>query len=92
MRIFSYRDQSNKKSIGVLCKKDSSEFVDLCATDASIPADLGSLIVIDPQLALAKKALANPNAIIKKANTGKKCINSATFFSGFDSPTFNLQL
>ena len=65
MRLFSYRDQSNKKSIGVLCKKDSNEFVDLCATDASIPADLGGLIAIDPELAMAKKALANPNAMIR---------------------------
>jgi 2-keto-4-pentenoate hydratase/2-oxohepta-3-ene-1,7-dioic acid hydratase in catechol pathway len=65
MRLFSYRDQSNKKSIGVLCKKDSNEFVDLCATDAGIPADLGGLIAIDPELAIAKKALANPNAIIR---------------------------
>ena len=65
MRLFSYRDQSNKKSIGVLCKKDSNEFVDLCATDASIPADLGGLIAMDPELAMAKKALSNPNAMIR---------------------------
>jgi 2-keto-4-pentenoate hydratase/2-oxohepta-3-ene-1,7-dioic acid hydratase in catechol pathway len=65
MRLFSYYDQSNKKSIGVLCKKDSNEFVDLCATDASIPTDLGALISMDPELAMAKRALANPSAIIK---------------------------
>jgi len=65
MRLFSYHDKSNKKSIGVLCKKDSDEFVDVCATDASIPADLGSLIAMDPDLGLAKGALSNPNAIIK---------------------------
>ena len=65
MRLFSYRDKSNKKSIGVLCKKDSDEFVDVCATDASIPTDLGSLIAMDPDLGLAKGALSNPKAIIK---------------------------
>ena len=65
MRLFSYRDQSNQKSIGVLRKKDSNEFVDLCATDASIPADLGALVAMDPELVMAKKALANPNAIIR---------------------------
>jgi 2-keto-4-pentenoate hydratase/2-oxohepta-3-ene-1,7-dioic acid hydratase in catechol pathway len=65
MRLFSYRDQSNKKGIGVLFKKDSNEFVDLCATDASIPSDLGSLIAMDPEFAMTKKALANPNAIIR---------------------------
>jgi 2-keto-4-pentenoate hydratase/2-oxohepta-3-ene-1,7-dioic acid hydratase in catechol pathway len=65
MRLFSYRDKSHKKSIGVLCKKDSNEFVDLCATDASIPTDLGALISMDPELIMAKKALANPSAIIR---------------------------
>ena len=65
MRLFSYHDQGNGKSIGVLCKKDSSEFVDLCATDSSIPADLYSLIQIDPELTKASKALSNPHAIIK---------------------------
>lgn len=65
MRLFSYRDKSNKKSIGVLCKKDSDEFVDVCATDASIPTDLGSLIAMDPDLGLAKAALSNPKAVIR---------------------------
>jgi 2-keto-4-pentenoate hydratase/2-oxohepta-3-ene-1,7-dioic acid hydratase in catechol pathway len=65
MRLFSYRDKSHKKSIGILCKKDSNEFVDLCATDASIPTDLGALISMDPELIMAKKALANPSAIIR---------------------------
>ena len=65
MRLFSYRDKSNKKSIGVLCKKDSDEFVDVCATDASIPTDLGSLIAMDPDLGLAKGALSNPKAVIR---------------------------
>lgn len=65
MRLFSYHDQSNKKSIGILCKKDSDEFVDLCATDSSAPTDLYSLIGIDPELTKARKALSNPNAIIK---------------------------
>lgn len=65
MRLFSYRDQNNKKSIGVLCKKDSNEFVDLCSTDPSIPADLYSLIAIDPQFSKAKNALSSPKAVIK---------------------------
>ena len=65
MRLFSYHDQSNKKSIGVLRKKDSNEFVDLCATDASIPTDLGSLIAMDPDLELAKGALSNSKAVIR---------------------------
>jgi 2-keto-4-pentenoate hydratase/2-oxohepta-3-ene-1,7-dioic acid hydratase in catechol pathway len=39
--------------------------VDVCATDASIPADLGSLIAMDPDLGLARRALAKPNAIVR---------------------------
>ncbi|OIM97237.1 5-oxopent-3-ene-1,2,5-tricarboxylate decarboxylase [Polynucleobacter sp. QLW-P1DATA-2] len=64
MRLFSFI-QNGKKSIGVLCKKDSNEFVDLCATNSSIPADLYGLIAIDPQFTKAKEALSNPNAVIK---------------------------
>lgn len=65
MRLFSYHDQSNKKSIGVLCKKDSSEFVDLCATDSSIPRDLYDLIAMDPEFIKAKAAVSSPKAVIK---------------------------
>jgi 2-keto-4-pentenoate hydratase/2-oxohepta-3-ene-1,7-dioic acid hydratase in catechol pathway len=65
MRLFSYHDKSNKKSIGVLCKKDSDEFIDLCATDSSAPTDLYSLIEIDHDFTKARKALSNPNAVIK---------------------------
>jgi 2-keto-4-pentenoate hydratase/2-oxohepta-3-ene-1,7-dioic acid hydratase in catechol pathway len=65
MRLFSYHDTSNKKSIGVLCKKDTDEFIDLCATDSSAPTDLYSLIEIDHDFTKARKALSNPNAIIK---------------------------
>ena len=65
MRLFSYHDQSNKKGIGALCKKGSNEFVDLCGTDDNIPADLGSLIAMDPHLGLARSALAKPNAIVR---------------------------
>lgn len=64
MRLFSFI-QNGRKSIGVLCKKDSNEFVDLCATNSSIPADLYGLIAIDPQFTKAKEALSNPNAVIK---------------------------
>jgi len=64
MRLFSFI-QNGKKSIGVLCKKDSNEFVDLCATNSSIPTDLYGLIAIDPQFTKAKEALSNPNAVIK---------------------------
>ncbi len=65
MRLFTYRDQANQKRLGVLCTKDSSNFVDLCATDPSIPPNLRDLLAIDPELLKAKNALENPQAVIK---------------------------
>lgn len=65
MRLFSYRNQKNEKGIGVLCAKDSDQFVDLCATDPSIPNNLLGLIEMDASLSKAKQALSNPKAIIK---------------------------
>jgi len=65
MRLFSYQNQKGEKGIGILCAKDSQQFVDLCATDSSIPNNLLRLIEIDPQLAKAKQALNNPKAVIK---------------------------
>ena len=65
MRLFTYRDQANQKGLGALCAKDSSNFVDLCATDPSIPANLRDLLAIDPELLKAKNALENPKAVIK---------------------------
>jgi 2-keto-4-pentenoate hydratase/2-oxohepta-3-ene-1,7-dioic acid hydratase in catechol pathway len=65
MRLFTYRDQAHQKRLGMLCAKDSSNFVDLCATDPSIPANLRDLLAIDPELLKAKNALENPQAVIK---------------------------
>jgi 2-keto-4-pentenoate hydratase/2-oxohepta-3-ene-1,7-dioic acid hydratase in catechol pathway len=65
MRLFTYRDQANQKRLGMLCAKDSSNFVDLCTTDPSIPANLRDLLAIDPELLKAKNALENPKAVIK---------------------------
>lgn len=64
MRLFSYRDQSMQPKIGLLRDKSSQEFIDLCATDLSIPNKLRALIEIDPHFSMAKQALSNPNAII----------------------------
>ena len=65
MRLFSYRNQNGEKGIGVLCAKDSQQFVDLCATDPSIPNNLLGLIEVDASLIKAKQALNNPKAVIK---------------------------
>ena len=65
MRLFSYRDQSMQPKIGLLRDKSSQEFIDLCATDPSIPSKLRALIEIDPHFSSAKQTLSNPNAIVK---------------------------
>jgi 2-keto-4-pentenoate hydratase/2-oxohepta-3-ene-1,7-dioic acid hydratase in catechol pathway len=65
MRLFSYRNQQNERGIGVLCAKDSEQFVDLCATDPSIPNSLLRFIESDASLSKAKQALSNPNAVIR---------------------------
>ena len=65
MKLFSYRDQSMQPKIGLLRDKSSQEFIDLCATDPSIPVTLRGFIEFDPNFSKAKKALSNPNAIIK---------------------------
>ena len=65
MRLFSYKNKKNEKGIGVLCAKDSQQFVDLCATDPSIPNTLLGLIEIDPSLTKAQEALSSPNAVLR---------------------------
>lgn len=65
MRLFSYKNKNNERGIGVLCAKDSEQFIDLCATDPSIPKSLLSFIETDASLNKAKQALSNPNAVIR---------------------------
>ena len=65
MRLFSYKNKKNEKGIGVLCAKDSQQFVDLCVTDPSIPNNLLDFIEIDASLTKAKQALSNPKAVIR---------------------------
>jgi 2-keto-4-pentenoate hydratase/2-oxohepta-3-ene-1,7-dioic acid hydratase in catechol pathway len=65
MRLFSYKNKKNEKGIGVLCAKDSQQFLDLCATDPSIPNTLLGLIEIDADLTKAKQALSHPKAVIR---------------------------
>ena len=71
MRLFSYRDQSMQPKIGLLRDKSSQEFIDLCATDPSIPNKLRALIENDPHFSMAKQALSNPNAIVKSLSEVK---------------------
>ena len=63
MKIFSLRDASNKDTLGVLLPSDSSRYIDLCATESSIPVSLLELITIDPHFALVAKAMQSNKPI-----------------------------
>jgi len=64
MRLFSFQDQQGHHSLGALLEKDSSQYIDLCATDPNIPKDLLALIQSDRELTQARRALLNPQAVI----------------------------
>lgn len=63
MKIVSLRDTSNKDTLGVLLPWDPSRYIDLCATESSIPVSLLELITIDPSFALVAKAMKSSNPI-----------------------------
>jgi 2-keto-4-pentenoate hydratase/2-oxohepta-3-ene-1,7-dioic acid hydratase in catechol pathway len=63
MKIFSLRDASNKDTVGALLPSDSSRYIDLCATESSIPVSLLELITIDPNFALVAKAMLSSNPV-----------------------------
>ena len=46
MRLFSFQDQQGHHSLGALFEKDSSQYIDLCATDPNIPKDLQAQLVL----------------------------------------------
>ena len=63
MKIVSLRDTSNKDTLGVLLPWDPSRYIDLCATESSIPVSILELITIDPSFALVAKAMKSSNPI-----------------------------
>ena len=65
MRLFSFQDQQGYPSLGALLEKDSSQYIDLNATDPNIPKDLLALIQRDPEFTQARRALLNPQAVIR---------------------------
>lgn len=63
MKIVSLRDASNRNTLGVLLPGDPSKYIDLCATESSIPATLLELIKMDPNFALVAKVMQSSNPI-----------------------------
>ena len=65
MRIFSFIDHNQNLGVGLLPNSSAAEFIDLSATDSSIPNDLGQFIESDPQFSKAKRALTSKKAVIR---------------------------
>ena len=63
MKLFSLRDASGRDTLGLVLPNDPSQYIDLCATESSIPASLLELITIDPNFALAAKVMQSSNPV-----------------------------
>ncbi|MDO8692932.1 MAG: fumarylacetoacetate hydrolase family protein [Sheuella sp.] len=65
MRLFSYQDSNNNKRVGLLRAKDSSEFIDLAATDASLPSTLLEIISNGHAMSHIASLANKPAAVIQ---------------------------
>ena len=65
MRLFSYQDSNQNKRVGLLRAKDSSEFIDLSATDGSLPSTLLEIVASTQAMSHIATLTKNPAAVIK---------------------------
>lgn len=65
MRLFSYQDKNNQKRVGVLKAVGSQEFVDLAATDASLPKSLLEIIATPGAMERAGQAAKSATAVVQ---------------------------
>jgi 2-keto-4-pentenoate hydratase/2-oxohepta-3-ene-1,7-dioic acid hydratase in catechol pathway len=65
MRLFSYLDKNNQKRVGVLKATGSQEFVDLAATDATLPKSLLEIIATPGAMARAQQATQSASAVVQ---------------------------
>lgn len=65
MRLFSYQDSNKNKRVGLLRAKDSSEFIDLAATDASLPTTLLEIISNGHAMSHIASLANKPAAVIQ---------------------------
>lgn len=65
MRLFSYLDKNNQKRVGVLKAPGSQEFVDLVATDATLPKSLLEIIETPGAMARAQQATQSASAVVQ---------------------------
>jgi 2-keto-4-pentenoate hydratase/2-oxohepta-3-ene-1,7-dioic acid hydratase in catechol pathway len=79
MRLFSFKGSDGHNGVGALLKEGADTFINLCATDPSLPNSLLEIIQSTEHLDHARLALENPSAI-------KENINSITFKSPIENP------
>lgn len=79
MRLFSYQDSNQQKRVGLLRAKDSSEFIDLSATDAKVPSTLLE-ILSTPQ------AMSHVASLAKSASAVIKPVDGIRFIPLIDRP------
>jgi 2-keto-4-pentenoate hydratase/2-oxohepta-3-ene-1,7-dioic acid hydratase in catechol pathway len=64
MRLFSYKDKNNHHRVGLLRATGSTEFVDLAATDPSLPHSLLEIIAAPGAMERVKQAGHHPSAVL----------------------------
>ncbi len=80
MRLFSYQDNNKQKRVGLLRAKDSTEFIDIAATDPSLPANLRDIIATPGAMDRVAQLLKKPGAVIR-------ALNGVTFIPLVDNPS-----
>jgi len=65
MRLFSYVDNNNQKRVGVLKAVGAQAFVDLAATDATLPKSLLEIIETPGAMARAQQASQSASAVVQ---------------------------
>ena len=87
MRLFSYLDQNKQKRVGLLRATDSKEFIDVAATDPSLPASLCDIIATEGAMARVGQLLTQPSAVIRDL-AGVTYIPQSQRLDEFSSPSW----
>lgn len=64
MRLFSYQDKNNQKRVGLLKAAGSEQFIDLAATDPTLPKSLLDIIATPGAMERAQQAGQNTSAVM----------------------------
>jgi len=64
MRLFSYQDKNNQKRVGLLKAAGSEQYIDLAATDPTLPKSLLDIIATPGAMERAQQAGKNASAVM----------------------------